>query len=398
MHAREAVLSPPRNITPGDIDLLFSKKAMTAQVVPSAPSPVLKLPSRFTVNKVLMQGNMVIGEAAIRAGCRFYAGYPITPQNELTEYMSENMRKAEGGIFIQSESEIAAINMIAAASAAGVRVMTSSSSPGISLKQDGISSMAACELPGLIVNMMRGGPGLGNIAPSQGDYFQATRGGGHGDYRTIVLAPASSQELADLTMDAFDLADKYRNPVMILADGMMGQMMEPTVFKEAKPRVYSENFMMRGAGTGKSKIIKGLILPPLEMEEHNWKLARKYQVISDRETRHETFNIEGADLIVVAYGTAARIAKGAIKRLRETGLNVGIFRPITLWPFPFLELRAVAERANNFLVFEMNTGQMIEDVRLALQGYADIDFHGRPGGVVPTPIELANAIARQFRK
>jgi 2-oxoglutarate ferredoxin oxidoreductase subunit alpha len=350
------------------------------------------------VNKVLMQGNKVIAEAAIRAGCLFYAGYPITPQNELTEYMAENMRKVEGGIFIQSESEIAAINMVAAASAAGVRAMTSSSSPGISLKQDGISSMAACELPGLIVNMMRGGPGLGNIAPSQGDYFQATRGGGHGDYRTIVLAPATCQELSDLTMDAFDLSDAYRNPVMILADGMMGQMMEPTVFKEAKPRNYSEKYMMRGAGTGKSKIIKGLILPPLEMEEHNWKLDRKYQVISDTETRHEAFNIEGADLVIVAYGTAARIAKGAIKRLRETGLNVGIFRPITLWPFPTRELREVAESVENFLVFEMSTGQMLEDVRLALQGFANIDFHGRPGGVVPTPVELANAIARQSRK
>jgi 2-oxoglutarate ferredoxin oxidoreductase subunit alpha len=345
-----------------------------------------------------MQGNKVIGEAAIRAGCLFYAGYPITPQNELTEYMAENMRRVEGGIFIQSESEIAAINMIAAASAAGVRAMTSSSSPGISLKQDGISSMAACELPGLIVNMMRGGPGLGNIAPSQGDYFQATRGGGHGDYRTIVLAPATGQELADLTMDAFDLADEYRNPVMILADGMMGQMMEPTVFKEPKPRNYSESYMMRGAGEGKSKIIKGLILPPLEMEEHNWKLARKYQVISDRETRHEAFNIEGADLIIVAYGTAARIAKGAIKRLRETGLKAGIFRPITLWPFPTRELREVAEKVKNFLVFEMSTGQMLEDVRLALQGFAEVDFHGRPGGVVPTPVELANAIARLSRK
>jgi len=258
--------------------------------------------------------------------------------------------------------------------------------------------MAACELPGLIVNMMRGGPGLGNIAPSQGDYFQATRGGGHGDYRTIVLAPATSQELADLTMDAFDLSDEYRNPVIILADGMIGQMMEPTIFKTAKPRNYSESYMLRGAGTGKSKIVKGLILPPLEMEEHNWKLARKYQVISDKETRHEAFNIEGADLIVVAYGTAARIAKGAIKRLREAGLKVGVFRPITLWPFPTRELQEIAEKVKNFLVFEMSTGQMLEDVRLALQGFANIDFHGRPGGVVPTPVELANAIARQFRK
>lgn len=340
---------------------------------------------------------MIIGEAAIRAGCRFYAGYPITPQNELTEYMSEHMRKVKDGIFIQSESEIAAIHMVTGASAAGIRAMTSSSSPGISLKQDGISSLAACELPAVIVNMMRGGPGLGNIAPSQGDYFQATRGGGHGDYRTIVLAPASCQELADLTMDAFDLADEYRNPVLILADGMMGQMMEPVTFKTPNPRNYSESFMIRGAGEGKSKIIKGLILPPLEMEEHNWKLARKYQVISEREPRYETFNVEKAELIVVAYGTAARITKGAIKRLRESGIEAGLFRPITLWPFPTKALRELARRIQNFLVFEMSTGQMLEDVRLALQGFANIEFHGRPGGVVPTPAELAIAIEREFR-
>jgi 2-oxoglutarate/2-oxoacid ferredoxin oxidoreductase subunit alpha len=345
-----------------------------------------------------MQGNKVIGEAAIRAGCLFYAGYPITPQNELPEYMAENLRKVKNGTFIQSESEIAAIHMVVGASAAGVRAMTSSSSPGISLKQEGISSMAACELPGVIVNMMRGGPGLGNIAPSQGDYFQATRGGGHGDYRTIVLAPASGQELADLTMDAFDLADEYRNPVIILADGMMGQMMEPTVFKKAKPRKYSESYMLRGAGTGKSKFIRGLILQPLEMEEHNWKLARKYQIISDRETRHDAFNIDGADVVVVAYGTAARIAKGATKRLREAGLKVGIFRPITLWPFPTRELQEVAAKIKDFLVFELSTGQMIEDVRLAIQGCANINFYGRSGGVVPTPVEFANAIDHLYRK
>jgi 2-oxoglutarate ferredoxin oxidoreductase subunit alpha len=350
------------------------------------------------VNKVLMQGNKVVGEAAIRAGCLFYAGYPITPQNELPEYMAENLRKVKNGVFIQSESEVAAIHMVAGASAAGARTMTSSSSPGISLKQEGISSMAACELPTVIVNMMRGGPGLGNIAPSQGDYFQATRGGGHGDYRTIVLAPASGQELADLTMDAFDLADEYRNPVIILADGMIGQMMEPVVFKEPKARNYSENYMLRGAGTGKSKFIRGLILTPLELEEHNWKLVRKYQAITDKETRHETFNIEGADLVIVAYGTAARIAKGAIKRLRETGLNIGIFRPITLWPFPTRELQEVASKIKNFLVFELSAGQMIEDVRLSIQGMAEINFYGRLGGVVPTPVELANAIENLYRK
>ncbi|MGA2525211.1 MAG: 3-methyl-2-oxobutanoate dehydrogenase subunit VorB [Smithellaceae bacterium] len=350
------------------------------------------------MNKVLMSGNNIIGEAAIRAGCRFYAGYPITPQNELTEYMANHMRNTPDGVFIQSESEIAAINMIAGASAAGARVMTSSSSPGISLKQEGISSMAACELPGIIVNIMRGGPGLGNIRPSQGDYFQATRGGGHGDYRTIVFAPATCQELADLTMDAFDLADKYRSPVMILADGMMGQMMEPVVFKKPKARIYSEKFILQGAGTGKSKFIRGLILDAIDMEEHNWKLARKYKIIAENEIRYEEHQIEDAQMVIVAYGTAARIAKGAIKRLRDNGLKVGLFRPITLWPFPELNLRALSAKVKNFLVFEMSTGQMLDDVRLSLQGYAKIDFHGRPGGAVPTPSELANVIARNYDK
>jgi len=345
-----------------------------------------------------MSGNDIIGEAAIRAGCRFYAGYPITPQNELTEYMAENIRNHEGGVFIQSESEIAAINMIAGASAAGLRVMTSSSSPGISLKQEGISSMAACELPGIIVNIMRGGPGLGNIRPAQGDYFQATRGGGHGDYRTIVLAPATGQELADLTMAAFDLSDKYRNPVMILADGMMGQMMEPVIFKKPKARVHNKKFMLQGAGTGKSKFIRGLLLDPIDSEEHNWKLARKYEVIAKNEPSHEEYKIDDAKMVVVAYGTAARIAKGAIKRLRSNGMNVGLFRPITLWPFPELQLRSLSTKIKHFLVFEMSTGQMLDDVRLALQGYADIDFHGRPGGAVPTPAELANVIARIYEE
>ena len=350
------------------------------------------------MNKVLMSGNNIIGEAAIRAGCRFYAGYPITPQNELTEYMAEHIRSAQGGVFIQSESEIAAINMIAGSSATGTRVMTSSSSPGIDLKQEGISSMAACELPGVIVNIMRGGPGLGNIRPSQGDYFQATRGGGHGDYRTIVLAPATGQELADLTMDAFDLADKYRTPVMILADGMMGQMMEPVVFRKPKPRQYPEKFMLRGASTGKSKFIRGLLLDPIDSEAHNWKLARKYEVIAENETLSEEHRIDDAEMVIVAYGTAARIAKGAIKRLRSQGMRIGLFRPITLWPFPEMKLRALSSKIKNFLVFEMSTGQMLEDVRLALQGYANIEFHGRPGGAVPTPSQLANVVARMYDK
>jgi 2-oxoglutarate ferredoxin oxidoreductase subunit alpha len=350
------------------------------------------------VNKVLIQGNKVIGEAAVLAGCRFFAGYPITPQNEIPEYMSERLREVEGGVFVQSESETAAIHMLVGASAAGARSMTSSSSPGISLKQEGISSLAACQLPAVIVNIMRGGPGLGNISPAQGDYFQATRGGGHGDYRVIVLGPSTAQELADLTMDAFDLADRYRMPVMILADGMMGQMMEPVVFKEPKPRVYPESYMMRGAGTGKSRIIRGLILDPLEMEEHNWTLDRKYRVIAQTETRCECYKTEDAELVLVAYGTGARIAKGAIKRLRGLGLRVGLFRPITLWPFPMNELRELSKTIENFLVFEMSTGQMLEDVRLALQGHARIGFHGRPGGVVPTPAELTGVVLRQYNR
>ena len=350
------------------------------------------------MDKILISGNWACGEAAIRAGCRFYAGYPITPQNELTEYMAEHMRRAESGTFIQAESEIAAVNMVLGASAAGARAMTSSSSPGISLKQEGISALAADELPAVIVNMMRGGPGLGNILPSQGDYFQATRGGGHGDYRTIVLAPASVQELADLTMDAFDLADAYRNPVMILGDGMTGQMMEPVVFGKPRPRRYSEKYVLKGCGAGKSRFVRGLILDALRMEEHNWKLVRKYNVIAQKEVRFETFRTGNAKLVIIAYGIAARIAKGAINRLRDSGYRIGLIRPITLWPFPAQILRDTAERIGNFLVFEMSTGQMLDDVKLALDGRARVSFYGRPGGVVPTPAELAKAIVQEYQR
>ncbi|OPY10130.1 MAG: 2-oxoglutarate oxidoreductase subunit KorA [Syntrophaceae bacterium PtaB.Bin038] len=350
------------------------------------------------MDKILISGNWACGEAAIRAGCRFYAGYPITPQNELTEYMAEHMRQAENGTFIQAESEIAAVNMVLGASAAGARAMTSSSSPGISLKQEGISALAADELPAVIVNMMRGGPGLGNILPSQGDYYQATRGGGHGDYRTIVLAPASVQELADLTMEAFDLADAYRNPVMILGDGMTGQMMEPVVFGKPRPRRYSEKYVLKGCGAGKSRFVRGLILDALRMEEHNWKLVRKYNVIAQKEVRFETFRTDNAKLVIIAYGIAARIAKGAINRLRDSGYRVGLIRPITLWPFPAQILRDTAERIGNFLVFEMSTGQMLDDVKLALDGRARVSFYGRPGGVVPTPAELAKAIVQEYQR
>ena len=350
--------------------------------------------------KQLMRGSHVIGEAAVRAGCRLYAGYPITPQNELTEYMSGAMARLEDGTFIQAESELAAINMVLGASMAGARAMTSSSSPGISLKQEGISYLAAQELPAVIVNTMRGGPGLGNIAPSQGDYFQATRGGGHGDYRVIVLAPASVQELADLTRKAFEYADKYRTPVMILGDGMMGQMMEPVVFPEPVDlnKLPPKPWILDGAIGRPSRIILSLLLDTTVEEEHNWKLVRKYESIARDITSAETFMTEDAHLVVIAYGTAARIAKGAIKRVREIGLKVGLLRPVTLWPFPKRVLIEMSRQIKDFLVFEMNTGQMIEDVKLSLEGRSNIHFYGRPGGIVSTPDEIAKEINSLYHR
>ncbi len=342
-----------------------------------------------------MDGNSAIGEAAIRAGCQCYFGYPITPQNELTEYMAAHLSRRKGCSFIQAESEISAINMVYGASLAGVRAMTSSSSPGISLKQEGISYLAACELPAVIVNMSRGGPGLGSIVASQSDYFQATRGGGHGDYRTIVLAPSSVQELADLIHRAFDLADRYLIPVVVLGDGMLGQMKEPVEFKyEAPEELPVRSRALRGAKGRPSRIIKTFTSKPSELEEINWSLYRRYQLIKKKEVTYETFLIEDADLVIVAFGMAARIARGAIKNARADGLKVGMFRPITLWPFPSEELRELANRVKNFLVFEMNMGQMLEDVQLALEGKGEVFFYGRPGGVIPTPSEVFRVASR----
>jgi 2-oxoglutarate ferredoxin oxidoreductase subunit alpha len=349
------------------------------------------------VAKVLMNGNSAIGEAAIRAGCQCYFGYPITPQNELTEYMATHLSRRKGCSFIQAESEISAINMVYGASLAGVRAMTSSSSPGISLKQEGISYLAACELPAVIVNMSRGGPGLGSIVASQSDYFQATRGGGHGDYRTIVLAPSSVQELADLTHHAFDLADKYQIPVIILGDGMLGQMMEPVEFKhEAPEELPIRSRALRGAKGRPSRIIKTFTSKPAELEEINWSLYRRYQLIKREETSYETFLVEDAELIVVAFGIAARIAKGAVKNARANGLKVGMFRPITLWPFPSARVEELANGTRHFLAFEMNMGQMIEDVQLALAGKGEVSFYGRPGGVIPTPSEVFRVVSRLY--
>jgi 2-oxoglutarate ferredoxin oxidoreductase subunit alpha len=288
--------------------------------------------------------------------------------------------------------------MVIGSSMAGARVMTSSSSPGISLKQEGISYLAALELPAVIVNMCRGGPGLGNIAPAQSDYFQATRGGGHGDYRNIVLAPSSCQELADLTMEAFELADTYRTPVIIFADGMLGQMMEPVEFLEPTnpKKLPPKDWILTGAKGRPGRVIRSLILDPVLEEEHNWKLMRKYERIKKKEFRYETFLLEDARMVVVAFGTAARIAKGAVNRVREQGLKVGMFRPISLWPFPGTVLGDLGKRVKAFFVFEMNMGQMVEDVMIALGGDGNIHFYGRPGGIVPSPLEISRIISSQY--
>lgn len=345
-------------------------------------------------NKILMCGNEVLAEAAILAGCRFYAGYPITPQNELPAYMSSHMPEA-GGVFIQSESEISAINMVFGASAAGVRAMTSSSSPGISLKQEGISYLAGCELPAVIVNMVRGGPGLGNIAPSQSDYFQAVKGGGHGDYRQIVLAPASLQEIAELTVLSFDLADKYRMPVMILGDGILGQMMEPV---ELGSRVKGEglrqekDWVLDGCKGRKSRLIRSLLLEEGELERFNLKLHKKYKEIQDKETRCEVLYPDDSEVMLVAYGTTSRIARSAVEKLRREGKKIGMLRPITLWPFPAGELNKLSKKIKAFLVVEMSCGQMIEDVKLSIECTRPVYFYGRPGGGVPTEDEVIKEI------
>lgn len=337
-----------------------------------------------------MRGAHVVGEAAVRAGCRYYFGYPITPQNELPEYLSARLPEV-GGTFIQAESEIASINMVIGASVAGGRVMTSSSSPGISLKQEGISYLCGQELPAVIVNMMRGGPGLGNIAPSQADYFQATRGGGHGDYRLLVFAPASNQELAEITFDAFDLADKYRNPVMILGDGLMGQMMEPVVFKDPiDPReLPPKDYILDGCKGREPRAVFSMLLDPPTLYRHNLKLQAKYEEMIRNETRFDEYMVEDAEVILVAYGTASRIAKGAVNRLRKEGYRVGLFRPVTLWPYPKEALRSLASKGIRVGVFELSVGQMVEDVLMSVGERSEVYLYGIPGGPIPTPAEVA---------
>jgi 2-oxoglutarate/2-oxoacid ferredoxin oxidoreductase subunit alpha len=342
--------------------------------------------------RILMCGNEAMAEAAIVAGCDAYFGYPITPQNEITAYMSERMPQ-EGRVFVQSESELAAINMVFGAGATGKRAMTSSSSPGISLMQEGISYLAGAEVPAVVINVMRGGPGLGNIAPSQADYFQATRGGGHGDYRTIVLGPASVQEMADCMPLAFDLADQYRITVMVLADGILGQMMEP-VSLDPKPRreLPEKDWALTGMKNREQNIVRSLWLADGALEELNHRLQAKYQEIQEKEVLCEPYLMEDAEIVIVAYGVVARIARTAIDRAREEGIAVGMIRPITLWPFPSEQVSAAAETFRMFLTAEMSCGQMIEDVKLAVAGKCPVLLHGRPGGGVPTVDELLDRI------
>ncbi|OGX31435.1 MAG: 3-methyl-2-oxobutanoate dehydrogenase subunit VorB [Omnitrophica WOR_2 bacterium RIFCSPLOWO2_12_FULL_46_30] len=344
--------------------------------------------------KILLSGNEAVAKSAIDAGCRFYAGYPITPQNELIGYMAKNMASS-GGIFIQSESELSAISMVFGASASGVRAMTSSSSPGISLMQEEISYIAGAELPAVIVNIMRAGPGLGNIWPAQSDYFQAVKGGGQGDYHCIALAPSSVQEAYDLTLEAFVLADKYRIPAIILGDAMLGQMMEPLVAngKNYKPLAIShkpKEWAATGCFGRKPNVVKSFYLNLGDLEKFNLKLQKKYKNIKQKEQRCEALNINDARIILVAYGTMARLAKEAMLSLREKGIKAGLIRPISLWPFPqkIFQRLAISAKRLVFLVIEMSYGQMLEDVKLAVNGRRRVEFLGRSGGGIPTEEEI----------
>ncbi len=348
--------------------------------------------------KVLMRGNEAMAEGAIRAGCRCYFCYPITPQGELVEYMARHLPR-HGGVFLQAESEVAAINMVYGAAAAGVRTMTSSSSPGISLKMEGISYLAGARLPAVIVNVMRAGPGLGNIAPAQGDYFQATKGGGHGDYRLIVLAPSTVQEAAELVMLAFDLSDRYRVPAMILADGMLGQMMEPVELPEPIPpeKIPPRPWALTGAKGRAPNLVSSFDLDPYRFREILRALWQTYREIEKNEVRWEEYETEDAELVLVAYGTMGRICRTVVRRARKEGLPVGLFRPITLWPFPYEPLRKLAARIPVFLTVELSAGQMWEDVRLAVEGRAKTPFYGELGGVVPAPQEILSEVKKYVR-
>ncbi len=344
---------------------------------------------------ILMKGNEAIGEAAIIAGCRFYFGYPITPQNELPAYMAARLPK-EGGTFLQAESEVAAINMVYGAAAAGARVMTSSSSPGLSLKQEGISYMAGAELPAVVVNMMRGGPGLGNIAGAQGDYFQAVKGGGNGDYHSIVLAPSTVQELADLTVKAFDLADQYRMVAIILGDGFTGQMSEPITLPSPAEKTFDKSaWALTGARGRQTHLVASMRLNPDDaLSALNEHLQEKYRLVEGREQMWEASQVEDADTLLVGFGLSARICRSAVSAARKAGRKVGLFRPITLWPFPTPALAAAAAGQRKVLVVEMNAGQMLQDVRLAVGAAAPVEFYGTLGGLTPQVDEIVERITR----
>ena len=343
--------------------------------------------------KVLMKGNEAIAEAAILAGCRHYFGYPITPQTEIAAYMAKRMPKI-GGTFLQAESEIAAINMVYGVSATGKRVMTSSSSPGISLKGEGISYLAGADLPALIVNVQRGGPGLDGIQPSQSDYFQATKGGAHGDFHMIVLAPASVQEMAELTVKGFDLADKYRMTTMILADGTMGQMMEPVSLDFAEGEKVEKPWATNGTKMARPhNVVNSLFLKPEQLEKTNFERYERYETIKENEVMYEEYMMEDAEICVVAFGIAARVSKNAINEARAKGIKVGMIRPITLWPFPEKAIAAAAEKAKKFISVELSMGQMIEDIRLAVNGKAPVTLCNRTGGMIPAPEQVLEAIA-----
>ena len=341
--------------------------------------------------RILMKGNEAIAEAAIRAGCRHYFGYPITPQTEIAAYMAKKMPKI-GGVFLQAESEIASINMVYGAAAAGMRVMTSSSSPGISLKAEGLSYIAGSDVPALVVNVQRGGPGLGGIQPSQSDYFQATKGGGHGDYRMIVLAPASVQEMASLTIKGFDLADKYLMTSMILADGTIGQMMEPITFEDAEIKIYEKPWALTGTECKrKHNVVNSLYLKPDELEKKNFERYEKYAEIEKNEAMWEDYMMDDAEVCVVAFGIASRVAKNAVVAARKEGIKAGLIRPITLWPFPTAAFEA-AENVKAFVSVELSMGQMIEDVKLATKCKRPVSLCNRCGGMIPSPDEVLESI------
>ena len=351
--------------------------------------------------KKLMKGNEAIAEAAVRGGCRAFFGYPITPQNEIPEYLSKRLPEV-GGCFIQAESEVAAINMVYGAAGSGARAMTSSSSPGISLKQEGISYICGAELPCVIVNMVRGGPGLGGIQPAQSDYFQAVKGGGHGDYHMLVYGPNTVQEAVDIMYDAFDKADKYRLPVMILGDGMIGQIMEAVELPEMKdPATFpKKEWATDGTGVGTSRrIINSLYIEPDVLEKVNHRLFDRYKELEENECRYEEYLVEDAEVVIVAYGTVARISKSAVNALREKGIKAGLLRPVTLYPFPSKAIAKVAAEANvkKFIAVELSMGQMIEDVKLAVNGAKPVEFYGRTGGNVMTPEDIVEFVEKEVK-